>query len=63
MGEEEEGGQHEDKEAAGKPGVIAEPLEERENSTKVSTGKIDEKLVSKIEISKSSENICFCYGA
>ena len=47
MGEEQEGGQHEYKEAAGKPGVIAEPLEEREHSSKVSTGKIDEQLVPK----------------
>ena len=47
MGEEEEGGQYKDKEAAGKPGVIAEPLEEREHSSKVSAGKIDEQLVPK----------------
>ena len=63
MGEEEEGGQYKDKEAAGKPGVIAEPLEEREHSSKVSAGKIDEQLVPKSMIQRNSENFCFRYGA
>ena len=47
MCEEEEGWQHKDKEAAGKPCVIAESLEERKDSSKVSTGKIDEQFVPK----------------
>ena len=45
MGEVKEGGEHEDKEAAGKPRVIPEPLQEGEYSSKVSTGEIDEELV------------------
>ena len=46
MGEVEEGGQHEDEEAAGEPGVKPESLQKRKHATEVSTGEIDEKFVS-----------------
>ena len=47
MGKVEEGGQHEDEEAAGKPGVKPESLEKREHASEVSTGKIYEEFVPK----------------
>ena len=46
MGEVEEGGQHEDEEAAGEPGVKPESLNNRKHATEVSTREIDEKFVS-----------------
>ena len=52
MGEVEEGGQHEDKEAAGEPGVKPESLEKREHASEVSTGEINEEFVAKKKFKK-----------
>ena len=62
VGKVEEGGQHEDEEAAGKPGVKPESLEKREHASEVSTGEINEEFVPK-NIFLKKENYFFNYGA